>query len=315
MKKIALIITSILAVGGIAGFIVFLVLYIGECGHAHTLSRECDEMKRKLGLVELAGNVPEIFNKENCARRVFVSHSDGNADMFGVAPVDVSLSTKGFTLIVYLHGMGSSFYEPFFFPKHKPFGPQLLLRDKNAIMLSCNYRSSASWGTDSALADITQNIRELCEQYPVAKIVLAGTSMGGCTSLNYAATCPDDIKARLIGIVSVEGSGDLAGLFHKTNHPEIQQAMIKAFGGTPEQVPLMYAGKSFLTNIKGLPKSTRVCIVSASKDTIIVPEFQAQIVDALNKNGIPNKLMVIDTTHGVLPAEVMCQAFDFACPL
>lgn len=315
MRKVALIVLSVLSVLGIAGFIVFLVLYIGENGHAHTVSRERDELKRKLALVELAGNVPEIFNKENCARRVFVSHADGNADMFGVAPVDVSLSTRGFTLIVYLHGMGSSFYEPFFFPKHRPFGPQLLLRDKNAILLSCNYRSSASWGTDNALADITQNIRELCEQYPVAKIVVAGTSMGGCTSLNYAATCPDDIKARLIGIVSVEGAGDLAGLFHKTNRPEIQQAMIAAFGGTPEQVPSVYANKSFLTNIKGLPKSVRVCVLSASKDTIIYPEFQAQIVDALNKNNIPNKLISVDTTHGVLPAEVMCQAFDYACPL
>lgn len=315
MKKIALVVASLLAVGGISGFIVFLVLYIGEVGHVHTVSRERDEMKRKLALVELAGNVPEIFNKENCARRVFVSHSDGNADMFGVAPVDVSLTTKGFTLIVYLHGMGSSFYEPFFFPKHKPFGPQLLLRDKNAILLSCNYRSSASWGTDPALADITQNIRELCEQYPVAKIVLAGTSMGGCTSLNYAATCPDDIKARLVGIVSVEGAGDLAGLFHKTNRPEIQQAMITAFGGTPEQVPSVYSGKSFLSNIKGLPKSVRVCVVTASRDTIIVPEFQAQIAQALDANGISNKVLNVNTTHGVLPAEVMCEAMDYACPL
>jgi pimeloyl-ACP methyl ester carboxylesterase len=315
LRKIALVVISLLAVCGIAGFIVFLVLYIGEIGRAHSLSRECDDMKRKLALVELAGNVPEIFNKENCARRVFVSHTDGNADMFGVAPVDVSLSTKGFTLIVYLHGMGSSFYEPFFFPKHKPFGPQLLLRDKNAILLSCNYRKSASWGTDPALADITQNIRELCEQYPVAKIVLAGTSMGGCTSLNYAATCPGDIKARLVGIVSVEGSGDLAGLFHQTNRPEIQQAMIAAFGGTPEQVPNVYASKSFLTNVKGLPKNVRVCIVSASRDTIIVPEFQAQIAQALDSNGIQNRVLNVNTTHGVLPAEVMCEAMDYACPL
>jgi len=139
--------------------------------------------------------------------------------------------------------------------------------------------------------------------------------MGGCTSLNYAATCPGDIKARLVGIVSVEGSGDLAGLFHQTNRPEIQQAMIAAFGGTPEQVPNVYASKSFLTNVKGLPKNVRVCIVSASRDTIIVPEFQAQIAQALDSNGIQNRVLNVNTTHGVLPAEVMCEAMDYACPL
>ncbi len=308
MKKTLLILALVFLVAGISTSIVFISLYVGERGHTRALHRQLEDLRRKLILVETAGPMPELMSPQKVSKRVFISHVDGTPDLIGIAPTVVFTGAKQFTLIVYLHGMGGSFYEPFIFPKDKPLGPALLERDNSLILLSCSYRNKASWGGDAALADITQNIRELCQQFPIQKIVMMGTSMGGCTVMNYAATAPPDVQEKICGIVSVESSGDLTALYHESK--VLQSAMTEAFGGTPEQVPAVYRAKSFLTNISRLPKRVRVSLISATRDDIIPTHFQQELLRALRDNGIVTNMTEVNAHHQIQEADLYLQAFN-----
>jgi dienelactone hydrolase len=308
LKRLIAVSVIVLTVLTTAAAIVFLSLFVSERSHTRTLHRQLEDLRRKLVLVEAAGPMPELMSPDKVSKRVFISHLDGVPDLIAIAPSVVFTGAKQFTLIVYLHGMGGSFYEPFIFPKDKPLGPALLERDNSLIMLSCSYRNKASWGSDAALADITQNIRELCQQFPIQKIVMMGTSMGGCTAMNYAATAPSDIQEKISGVVSVESSGDLSGLYRESK--VLQSALAEAFGGTPEQVPSVYRGKSSINNVSRLPKRVRVCIVSATRDDIIPPHFQKELMRVLQDNGIATSLIEVNTRHQVEDAAIYCQAFD-----
>src|SRR6202030_38276 len=99
----------------------------------------------------------------------------------------------------------------------------------------------SSWGSEAAMSDITQNIREVLQQFPIKNIILTGTSMGGCMVLTYATQAPPDIKEKLRGIVSVEGAGDLAKLYDKTANAHVKMALAAMMGGSPPQAQAEYA--------------------------------------------------------------------------
>ncbi len=243
-------------------------------------------------------------------KRDFVSIVDGRPDIFGfIAPSD--LAKKSYCLVVYLHGMGSTFIEPFVAPHGDPIADRLVNQDPSVAFLSCNYRDSASWGSDAALTDITQNIHEICAQYPVEKIVLMGTSMGGCTSLIYSELAPPDIKERIVGVVSVESAGDLAKLYNEFRGHSIANAMYWAFSGSPEQAPLAYSKRSFIQNLYLLPKRVRIVEVSAKDDKIVPPHFQHEIVEALQAKQYNVQLIEVDGDHGAPPSEIYARGFDY----
>ncbi len=244
------------------------------------------------------------------SRRMFISKFDGLPDSFAVSPPFLLMPTKAVTLVVYLHGQNSTYFEPFETGLGKCLAETIVGRE-NTVLLSCNYRPPASWGNDAAISDITQNVREMCQEYPVTKIVMMGTSMGGSIAPTFASIAPPDIKDKIVGVVSVEGAGDLANLFNQTTTQTVKNAMMTTFGGTPETQPLAYAAKSFLTHIGELPKGVRFAVVSATHDKVVPPPLQKEMVEALDKANIPNKLIEIDKHHEPPPVEVYGQALDF----
>ena len=178
-------------------------------------------------------------------------------------------------------------------------------------VLSLSYRHEASWGNDAATQDIVQNIRELMQEYPFKSIVMMGTSMGGCVALNFAATAPEDIKSKIIGVMCIEGAGDLTDLFNRTSVSAVKQAMMIAFGGAPDQVGHVYQQKSFLSNISGLPQSARVYVLSAKDDRVVPPELQKNVVDALSKHGIANHYDEVEGGHEAPPAQYYTRGINF----
>ena len=295
--------------------ILFLILLINQSHHISQLKKQKNEIAHQLSQVQAvaATKITEFMSPYRISRQVFMSHSDNHEDCFGLAPPTPSPYPGGFTLIVYLHGLGSSFLEPFIYPSRGskiPIGVALTERYPGTLMLSCSYRREKSFGNDLALADITQNIRQVCEQYPIKKIILFGESMGGMTVLNYGATAPSDVQAKLAGIVSIEGTGDLAMLYQETI-PGIRIALESAFG-TPQQNPQMYLNKSFNHNVHRLPPRVRVALISASHDTIVPPNLQMGILAALKSNNNPSMILPFDSDHGFPTEPMMVQCFDFA---
>ena len=289
-----------------------LVLVANQAHHITQLKKQKNETAHQLNLVQTAAaaKMSEYLAPNRVSRQVFMSHLDNREDCFGVSPTEPSPVPGGITLIVYLHGLGSSYLEPFIYGNPKtPIGISLIEHCRSAVVLSCSYRREGSFGNDQALSDITQNIRQVCEKFPVKKIILFGESMGGMTVLNYGATAPSDIQSKLAGIVSIEGTGDLLKLYTQTL-PGIRVAMEKIYG-SPVTNSAVYLGKSFNHNIHRLPPRVRVAIVTAIKDIVVPPSNQAEIIEALKRNNNPALLIPFNSGHGFPPDSISFQAFDF----
>jgi dienelactone hydrolase len=302
----ALIVSVCLNVLGIVIAITFFKLRSSY----HALSKQNKATEQKLAELQNATAPLESIGSMRVSKRTFASHIDGQEDFYAVLPPSQA-GRLDYFLVVYLHGMGSSYMEPFIYPEGNPVSTALAKRWANVCVLSCNYRQKQSWGRDEAMADISQNIRELQQQYPIKQIVVLGTSMGGCTALTYATEAPADIREKIVGVVSVEGAGDLAKLHDTTVNNEVRAAIEQAMGGSPAAVPQEYARKSFIPNLGKLAPNVRVSVVSATQDKIVPTPLQEEIVRALQSNGHPTDLIKVESGHSAPPGETYVKAVEF----
>jgi predicted esterase len=299
----------ILSLGlNVCGIILTVTFFKLRAAYQH-LAHQVQALQQGKVTAELAAPL-ESIGSMRVSRRTFASHVDGKEDFYAVLPPSMSGRLDDI-LIVYLHGMGSSYLEPFMYPEPTPVATAFAKRWANVCILSCNYRQQASWGRDEAMADISQNIREIEQQYPIKQIVIAGTSMGGCTALTYATEAPDDIKQKIVGVLSVEGAGDLAKLYQTTAYDDLRKALEQALGGTPTTAPAEYARKSFLPNIAKLGTSVRVAVVSATHDNVVPTPLQEEIVKELQNNHHPVDLIKVESVHKPPPDDIYVKAMDF----
>lgn len=293
--------------------VIFFAFYLNTLGHLNSLSLERKQLATNLAYAQTANVVTELSALEKVDKRAFISHFDGNEDVFAVEPIAIPTRTRDVTLFVFLHGMGGTCAEPFEMPKNTPLADAILAKDHSYVVLAPNYRAPAGWASDAVISDITQNIRLLCQQYPVKHVYLIGSSMGGCVSLIYAALAPDDIKSKLEGVVSIESAGDLAELYHKSAEDGVRMAMDQSFGGHPERVAMAYAAKRFLSgpNISAVPRKTRFALISAREDKIVPPDFQDALYKALTEQGRPVDFLPVEMGHGWPPLATVMTAVDF----
>ncbi|MGH9551655.1 MAG: alpha/beta hydrolase family protein, partial [Terriglobales bacterium] len=251
----------------------FVVDYIHALGNIRSMKDERSVMQSMLSVAQTRNVVNGLDSDEKISRRAFISRFDGFEDSFAVQPIALPVHTKAATLFVYLHGMGHTFLEPFETPKERPLSNEILKKDHSFVVMAPNFRAPAGWATDATFSDISQNIREVSEQFPIDKIVIIGSSMGGCVALSYCTLAPKEIKDKLVGVVSIESAGDLAKLFRITTFADARRTMIDAYGGTPDQVAVAYAAKSMMPNLSAAPGQLRFAIVSARQDKIVPPEM------------------------------------------
>ena len=294
--------------------IVSFVLLTNQTHNISQLRKEKNEIAHKVNLLESESVLKMTPNlaPEKVSRYVFMSHLDNREDCFALAPPepDINAAPKGFTLVVYLHGLGASYLQPFIYGTPEPIGYAIRRRYPNTLVMSCSYRREGSFGNDSALADITQDIRIVCQQFPVKDIILLGESMGGMTVLNYGATAPRDIQDKLKGIVTMEGSGNLLNLYKHTK-PYIQTALENVYG-SPNKNEAAYVNHSFYHNAHRLPARVKVAVVSAIYDDVVPPTEQTELMETLRSNNNPSLLLHCATGHYCPPEAVSVKAFDFA---
>lgn len=253
----------------------------------------------------------QAASSDSVQRRNFVSLADGQSDEYAFMAPQYRQSSLDYTLVVYLHGMGSNQLEPFVTPAGQTTAAAISAYNPQIGILSPSYRKEASWGNDAAVGDIVQNIREVMQEFPFKKIVLMGTSMGGCVSLTFAATAPEDIKSKIAGVVCVEGAGDLTDLYNKTKVDALRPAMMMAFGGAPDQIGHIYQKKSFIPNLDTLTKTNRIYVLSAKQDKVVPPDLQAAIIQEISKRGIVNKLEEVDIPHEAPSADYYVRGVRF----
>ena len=268
-------------------------------------------LERNLAVYRSGNVMSQALNPDAVQRRTFVSVVDGNMDWYAFQQPTYLPAALDYTLVLYLHGMGSNYMEPFVTPSEQPIASAIMREIPRVGLVSCNYRKEASWGSDAAMSDIIQNTRQVLQEYPFKSIVVMGTSMGGCVALNFAATAPEDIKKKIVGVVSMESAGDLIKLFKVSAHREIKPAMMFAFGGTPDQIPDVYRSKSFLNNIAGLPAGAKVYILSARGDRIVPPDLQKEVAEELKKRSVPYQFDEIDGQHRAPAASYYSKGLNF----
>jgi len=309
-RKIAIAVVALSVIGNVLGIICF-VNYLKALGHLKLATQEVSILMNTLSFAQTARVVGDLASPEKVERRAFISHYDSEEDLFAVEPVALPTKTRDVTLFVCLHGMGHNCMEPFVMPKDSPLSDAILAKDHSYVVLSPNYRAPAAWASDGAMSDITQSIRILCAQYPVKRIILIGSSMGGCVSLSYSALAPADIRKMIQGVVCIEGAGDLAELYHLTHLPTVRITLEQCFGGPPENVAVAYAAKSLMPNISSVSPQTRLAIISARQDKTVPPVLQDTVFNAFRANGHQATLIPVEMEHGWPSLSIVLQAVDF----
>ncbi|CAN5491748.1 hypothetical protein BH11CYA1_BH11CYA1_41740 [soil metagenome] len=302
----ALVIALIVDVAGI----VFFILFLTQSSKLHKVQKERQvlagnlaAMRNTQGLVDKPLELPE--------RHSFISKVDGTLDRYALAPPIVFDGSKDLTLVIYLHGMGSNELEPFMSPKQNPIAQNIQSHYPATIFASPNYRATTSWANALAISDIDQNIHELMERYPVAHIVIMGTSMGGCSSLAYSYLAAEDIKAKIVGVVSCEGAGDWLELYAKTPSRLVKTGMMIGLGGPAKAVSNIYRERSIIHNLEKVKAGTKFALLSADQDTIIPPVFQKETEEKLKGANLPTKLIPIPEKHGVPASDFYLEGLNF----
>jgi dipeptidyl aminopeptidase/acylaminoacyl peptidase len=164
----------------------------------------------------------------------FVAASDSTVQKYLLLLPEGFDASEQHDLLIALHGHGSDRWQ-FMKPTRDETRAAIDTAAKHKmIYVSPDYRATMSWMGPKAEADLTQIIETLRKQYRVGKVILCGASMGGASSLTYAALHPD----LLDGVASMNGTA---------NHLEyegFQDAISASFGGTKEQIPDEYKLRS-----------------------------------------------------------------------
>lgn len=309
-NKVLLSILAAALLADIAG-IVFLVLFVGQQNTIHKLKKERNILSSNLAAMKNSAASFQEKPAELPEKHNFIAIADGTPDVYALSPPLIFDGSKDLTLIVYLHGMGSNYLEPFMVPKGATIAQAAQGVNPAFVFASLSYRTTTSWLNDKALADINQNIRELCQRYPIKRIVIMGTSMGGCSSLAYSVMAPADIKEKMVGVVASEAAGDLGELYKKTPSNMVRSGILVGLGGTPQNLPQVYGARSFINNLGLLQPGLRVALISAQQDTVIPPQFQKEIKNKLEERAIPCLVIETPDKHGIPEAKNYTEGLNF----
>lgn len=229
----------------------------------------------------------------------YKSAIDGAEQKCWFSPPAMDDKREPSTLVVYSHGMTGGYMEPFVVGKKQPLASLVATAHPTFGFLSLG--RAHSWMCPGVLQDMTNMINQVTKDYPVERIILMGTSMGGCTTLLYAEKAPENIKAKLLGVLAIYPAGDLGKLYHATTSDVIEKSLktaLEAGPGTPKE---LIAERSFIANIKQLPPTAKIAVVSANGDVYVPTKLQKDIVKVCKANKIPVKYIEVEGDHSTLP--------------
>jgi pimeloyl-ACP methyl ester carboxylesterase len=223
-------------------------------------------------------------------------------------------SEKSDTLVVYLHGLGGTILEPYKHPSPKRSYASAAFSLTNPILqfAAIDFGTPGVWVNGKDFDDITCGIEALLAQTSAKQIILAGSSMGGSAALTYAAKAPDEIRAKIIGIVAIYPVGNFAALYEQSSAPEVKLSMDLAFGGPVEKFRSKYMENSLLPNLSKVQRQTKFYIISAATDAVCPRQLQVLLSNELEKSGYKCQLETVQSTHlKAPPVESFCRGLDF----
>lgn len=253
----------------------------------------------------LIGAVVTLAILQNVHRRTYTIHQiqgqSGPISLASMPPANRAQESRTI-LVLYLHGLGGTFEEPFKYPsKRRSYALSAVEKFPDVVFASCDYGNIGTWGSDTCFGDVTSAIKELSRQFPFKSIVLAGSSMGAATVLTYATQAPEEIRRKIIGLVVIYPTGDLLELYQTTSTAIMRLALEKGLGGTPESVKSHYINASFFTHLNAFPHHSRVSILSADQDKSVRTRLQRKVASELEAISIPVQLETVTHEHYEAP--------------
>jgi pimeloyl-ACP methyl ester carboxylesterase len=235
----------------------------------------------------------------------FISCVDGKDDFYSLrasnSPKDLGI------LLVYLHGLAGDFHELY----KSGLANAIDKAFPSLSLLSSNYGHTPSWGSAVSRIDITNNIRHVMTNTAVKQIVLIGTSMGASTALAYAATAPNYIKNKIIGVVAVAPCAELADLYQQTMAPEVKTSLEAALGGNPADKAGFYHQNSVDAGLGFLSHKIKIAIITAKEDTLVPIALQMDVVRDFNNRDMNTKCFELQGKSEPPPVDSIMEGLHF----
>jgi pimeloyl-ACP methyl ester carboxylesterase len=234
-----------------------------------------------IAMMILAGNIAAKDKVKNKIKDVFFTASvDGSEQAYCEILPKGFRKSKSYDVIIGLHGHGADRQQFAKDPRGECKAFRDIAKKYKMIAITPDYRARTSWMGPKAETDLLDIIKKLKAEYKVKRVFLIGGSMGGTSSLTFAALHPD----------LVDGVTSMNGLANHLEYKKFQPAISKSFGGSKKEIPEEYKKRSaeFWPEKFTMP----VAITVGGKDKIVPPTSVLRLAEALKKLKIP--LLVID---------------------
>ena len=171
--------------------------------------------------------------------RSFTASYDGSTRYYWLDLPDHFDASAPTPLVIFLHGYGGSRLS---YPQKYP-SLRATFQSNTWIVVSVECRSVSGyqdWYSEPTRRDITDiiNLIKITYNIDASHIHIMGNSMGGGGALKYAMFNNDVIAS----LVDINGITDYAQFYYDTS--TYKASLVAAYGGTPTQVPGVYADES-----------------------------------------------------------------------
>lgn len=186
------------------------------------------------------------------------------------------------TWVVHLHGHGST-------------GDQLFTREDVRTLWLPAYRAAGygvlsphlrgnAWMCPEAVEDLSLLLAEVRRRFGARRFAFVSGSMGGTGNLIYAVRHPEEVAALVALCPATEVAGYTAWCGAQATGiiGEIYQALVTAYGGTPDKQPERYAAHSAVGHADRLTMPVYLCHGDA--DTLIPVTESHRLLAALPPN-------------------------------
>ncbi len=174
-------------------------------------------------------------------------------------------------LLIALHGHGSDRWQFATDTRDECQGVRDGALAHDMIYVSPDYRAKTSWMGPKAEADMVQLIGLLKQRFTIRHVILAGGSMGGTSSLTFAALHPHLID----GVVALNGTAN------HLEYENFQEAIAASFGGSKQEVPEEYKKRS--AEYWPLRLTMPIAMTTGGKDTSVPPDSVIRLAGVLKK--------------------------------
>lgn len=207
---------------------------------------------------------------ENAAQDVaFQASVDGSTQHYVIVLPPGFQAAEKHSLLIALHGHGADRWQFVREARDECRAVRDVARKHHLILVSPDYRARTSWMGPAAEADLVQIIAELKARYAIDQVFLCGGSMGGTSSLAFAALHPDLLQ----GVAAMNGTANLL------EYENFQDAIRESYGGTKLECVDEYKRRSaeYWPERLTMPVSAS----TSGKDTVVPPQSVIRLAGVL----------------------------------